>query len=58
MDPHLVQDSVEHNDYLYEDWLNCEAEDMPRRKSAFSKKNITIDQIKIKEDDRLSYHCT
>ena len=54
MDPHLDQEAVEHNDYLYEDWLNCEAEDMPRRKSAFSRKNVPLDQqvnIKIKEDD-------
>jgi hypothetical protein len=63
MDPHLVQDHVEHEDYLYEDWLNCEAEDISITKKGGRRAGMALamkqqDEIKIKEQDRLTYHCT
>lgn len=68
LDPHLVQESVEHNDYLYEDWLNCDADQIPQIPIKGRKAGVSITPIKrgtesapiikIKEEDRLSYHCT
>ena len=59
MDPHLVQDAVEHDDYLYEDWLNCEAQDMSSsgRKAGVAFTQST-QETKIKEENRQTYHCT
>jgi hypothetical protein len=59
LDPHLVQDVVEHEEYLYEDWLACDAEDISMGRNrkpgvCFEKRQ----KIKIKEEDRWTYHCT
>jgi hypothetical protein len=42
MDPHLVQDSAEHNDYLYEDWLNCDADKVPKVQKKGRKASVKL----------------
>ena len=58
LDPHLVQDSVSHDDeYLYKDWYECDNEDISinvnkskKLKSKIQKKEWSKDQLNLAEN--------